>query len=80
MFICIYRKSDFNVGSLFWKKPTSSMRKETEKSDGRVERRICKFYVQILLLLGKLLVEPLRDPRNPAAEKGLNTTSLTYSC
>jgi len=56
------------------------MRKEIEESDRRVQRRISKFYVQILLLLVKLLAEPLHDPRNPAAEKGLNTTSLTYSC
>ena len=68
------------MGSLCSKKPTSNMRKEIEESDRRVQRRISKFYVQILLLLVKLLAEPLHDPRNPAAEKGLNTTSLTYSC
>jgi hypothetical protein len=55
------------------------MGKESEESNRPVERIIIKCYVQILLLV-KLLTEPLRDTRNSAAGESLNTTSLTYSC
>jgi hypothetical protein len=58
MFVCIHQEPNFNIDSLCSKKPTSNMRKEIEESDRRVQRRISKFYVQILLLLVKVLAEP----------------------
>jgi hypothetical protein len=44
MFINIYQKSYFSVGSLCSKEPSSDMREESEKGNRRAQRRVSKFY------------------------------------
>jgi hypothetical protein len=72
MFMRIYQKPDFSVGSLCSKKPSSNMREESEDGNRRVQRRISKFNLKFYYKWVCL--------ENPAAGKILNTTGLTYSC